>query len=108
MHNITLFEYYIIILYIIGEIRYRIPQDLLDLLPHTICDNCQHYESQIECIHCNELYCNTCFIQIHYGGRRKDHNYRCLFDYYGRRIDYGEGDFPCKWPSEIIQDEIQG
>ena len=57
---------------------------------------------------CDELYCNQCFHQVHYGGRRKDHEFRCLFDYYDKRIDYGEGSFPCKWPTEIIQDEIQG
>jgi hypothetical protein len=91
-----------------GEIRWRMPQDLLDLIPRPSCDNCSFYEAQLECAVCNELYCNQCWQQVHYGGRRKDHEFRSLYDFYGKRLDYGDGVFPCKWPSEVIQDEVQG
>lgn len=91
-----------------GEIRWRIPQDLLDLIPHPICDNCSHVEALIECRECCELFCGQCFTLIHQGGRRKAHSYRSMYDYYGRRLDYGDGVFPSQWPTEIIQDEIQG
>lgn len=33
---------------------------------------------------------------------------RPLFDTYGHRIDFGEGEWPSVWPSEIEQDEFQG
>jgi hypothetical protein len=93
---------------ITGEIRWRMPQDLLDLIPRPCCDNCSFYEGCVECYICNEVYCTQCFEQVHYGGRRKDHDFRSLYDYYGKRIDYGDGVFPSKWPSEVMQDEIQG
>lgn len=91
-----------------GEIRWRMPQDLLDLIPRPKCDNCLFYEASIECGVCNEFYCQTCWSQVHYGGRRKDHEFRSLYDYYNKRIDYGDGVFPCKWPSEVMQDDVQG
>jgi len=91
-----------------GEIRWRMPQDLLDLIPRPQCDNCEFYEAALECVVCNEVYCMQCFDQVHYGGRRKDHEFRSLFDFYGKRLDYGDGVFPSKWPSEVIQDEVQG
>ncbi|TYZ65217.1 hypothetical protein PybrP1_003992 [[Pythium] brassicae (nom. inval.)] len=65
-----------------GEVRFRRPQDLLDLLPKPLCDNC--------------------------GGRRRRHAFRCLYDFYAKRVDYGDGEFPSKWPSEIEQDEKDG
>jgi hypothetical protein len=91
-----------------GEVRWRMPQDLLDLISRPHCDNCSFYEARVECYVCNEVYCEQCFGQVHHGGRRKDHEFRTLYDYYDKRIDYGDGDFPCKWPSEVVQDEIQG
>ena len=91
-----------------GEIRWRMPQDLLDLIPRPQCDNCNFYEGALECAVCNEIYCNQCFSQVHYGGRRKDHEFRSIYDFYGKRMDYGDGVFPCKWPTEVIQDEVQG
>ena len=33
---------------------------------------------------------------------------RPLYDRYGQRVDYGEGEWPSVWPSEIQQDEIKG
>ena len=91
-----------------GEIRWRMPRDLLDLLPRPGCDNCSFYEASVECAVCNEMFCSQCWDSVHYGGRRKDHEWRSLYDFYGKRIDYGDGDFPCKWPTEVIQDEVQG
>lgn len=99
-----------------GEIRHRMPQDLLDLIPRPACDNCNQLHAVVECGVCNEVYCQACFEQVHSGGRRRDHDFRALYDYYNKRIDYGDGDlaaddpsrYPCTWPSEVIQDEIQG
>ena len=42
-----------------GEIRWRIPQDLLDLIPVPKCDNCGFYEAVLECAVCNEVYANS-------------------------------------------------
>jgi hypothetical protein len=91
-----------------GEIRWRMPQDLLDLIPRPTCDNCERFEAGVECGVCNEFFCHKCWGVIHKGGRRKDHEFRALFDYYGKRIDYGDGNYPCKWPSEVQQDDVQG
>ena len=91
-----------------GEIRWRMPQDLLDMIPRPQCDNCVRCAADFECAVCNEMYCGSCFDTVHRGGRRKDHEFRSLYDYYGRRLDYGDGEFPCKWPTEVLQDEIQG
>ena len=97
-----------------GEIRWKMPQDLLDLIPRPKCDNCSFYEAGVECSHCNEFFCSQCWDQVHFGGRRKDHDFRALYDYYGKRLDYGDGegnsntDFPCKWPSDVMQDEVHG
>jgi hypothetical protein len=74
-----------------GEIRWRMPQDLLDLIPRPKCDNCSFYEGALECAVCNEIYCNQCWHQVHFGGRRKDHEFRSLYDFYGKRLDYGDG-----------------
>ena len=91
-----------------GEIRWNIPADLLALIPRPKCDNCAYYEAHVECSNCNEVFCRSCFDQVHYGGRRKEHEFRCMYDYYDNRVDYGDGVYPSKWPSEVIQDEIQG
>jgi len=91
-----------------GEIRWRMPQDLLDLIPHPHCDNCHKHDATLECSVCNELFCGPCFDSVHSGGRRKEHAFRALYDYYNKRLDYGDGEFPCKWPTEVIQDEVQG
>ena len=97
-----------------GEIRWKIPQDLLDLLPRPKCDNCGFYEAAVECAVCNEFFCSQCWDQVHYGGRRKNHDFRALYDYYGKRLDYGDDtgapndDFPSKWPSDIVSDEVHG
>jgi hypothetical protein len=91
-----------------GEIRWRMPRDLLDLIPRPTCDNCARFEAGVECGVCNEFYCHKCWGTVHSGGKRKDHEFRALYDYYGKRIDYGDGNYPCKWPSEVQQDDVQG
>lgn len=84
------------------------PADLLALIPRPVCDNCGYFEAYNECSHCQELFCQQCFTQVHFGGRRKEHEFRCLYDFYNNRIDYRDDEFPSKWPSEIMQDEVQG
>lgn len=91
-----------------GEIRYRMPQDMLDLLPKPKCNNCIKLNAVNECKDCDEFYCKKCFVDVHAGGKRKTHTFRTLYDYYDRRIDYGEGEWPSKWPTEIEQDEYTG
>lgn len=107
-----------------GEIRYRMPQDLLDMLPCPKCDNCSNEYATLECKDCNEMFCGICFDNVHNGGRRRGHEFRALYDYYHKRIDYGDyqssdmnnintssqlnNEYPCTWPSEVIQDELQG
>jgi hypothetical protein len=114
-----------------GEIRWRRPQQLLNLLPRPTCNNCDELPADFECRPCQEFYCKTCFPQIHFGGKRKTHQFRSvvfardacggcafgvaddlghrpLYDAYNHRIDYGEGEWPSVWPSEIQQDEFHG
>ncbi|KAL3671593.1 hypothetical protein V7S43_003509 [Phytophthora oleae] len=92
-----------------GEVRFRRPQDVLDLLPKPHCENCEPpNEAAMECKDCGELYCNACWTNVHSGGRRKLHEFRALYDYYNRRVDYGDWEFPSRWPSEIEQDEMDG
>jgi hypothetical protein len=35
-----------------GEIRWRMPQGVLDLLPRPTCSDCQYYEAVLECQTC--------------------------------------------------------
>ncbi len=91
-----------------GEIRYRKPQDLLDLMRRPICSNCEFYEARMECAQCSEFFCNQCWDSVHFGGKRAKHNFRNLYDYYEKRVDYGDGEFPSHWPSEVQQDEFSG
>ena len=90
------------------EVRMRKPQALLDLMPRIKCDNCNFYEATMECEHCTESFCDECWSSVHYGGKRKLHKFRALFDFYDKRIDYGDGEWPSKWPSEVVQDEFYG
>lgn len=41
--------------------------------------------------------------QVHGGGKRLHHEFRALYDFYGKRLDYGEGEYPSRWPSDVIQ-----
>ncbi|KAG2844727.1 hypothetical protein PC111_g1859 [Phytophthora cactorum] len=94
-----------------GEVRFRRPQDVLDLLPKPLCENCESSatsEATMECKDCGELFCGVCWANVHSGGRRKLHEFRALYDYYNRRVDYGDWEFPSRWPSEIEQDEMDG
>lgn len=40
---------------------------------------------------------------MHGGGKRLRHEFRALYDFYGKRIDYGEGEFPSCWPTDMAQ-----
>ena len=91
-----------------GEIRWRTPQALLDLKRRPVCHNCEFYEAVVECQNCIEFYCNSCWETVHYSGKRKRHKFRCLYDYYEKRVDYGDNEFPSRWPSEVEQDEMVG
>mmetsp|Transcript_47598 Transcript_47598/g.131913 ORF Transcript_47598/g.131913 Transcript_47598/m.131913 type:complete len:677 (-) Transcript_47598:705-2735(-) len=91
-----------------GEIRWRKPQALLDLMRRPLCTNCEFYEAAVECQHCCEFYCNQCWDQVHCGGKRRNHKFRSLFDFYNSRVDYGDDEFPSKWPTEIEQDDMIG
>ncbi|CAN0040280.1 unnamed protein product [Laminaria digitata] len=42
-------------------------------------------------------------IQVHGGGKRLRHEFRALYDFYGKRVDFGEGEFPSRWPSDMAQ-----
>jgi hypothetical protein len=91
-----------------GEIRWRKPQEALDLETKPLCSNCEGLQATAECRDCGEFYCEACFGSVHSGGKRRLHVFRSLYDYYGRRIDYGEGEWPALWPTEIRQDEFAG
>lgn len=94
-----------------GEIRWRRPQELLELMKRPVCSNCAYFEAAMECDECQEFFCNECWSQVHYGGKRASHRFRSLYDAYGRRVDYGDGDlsaFESRWPSEILQDDVNG
>ena len=83
------------------ECRWRPPPILLEnekKIP--ICSNCSFYEANVECEACLEFFCGQCWDAVHYGGKRAEHKFRVLFDYYGNRIDYGDGQFPSIWSSE--------
>lgn len=45
---------------------------------------------------------------MHCGGKRRNHKFRSLFDFYDSRVDYGDDEFPSKWPTEIEQDDMIG
>ncbi|KAF0696289.1 Aste57867_12987 [Aphanomyces stellatus] len=58
----------------------------------------------VECSWCCEYFCDECWVRVHGHGKRQEHVMRKLFNFYMNRIDYGDGDFPSVWPSEIEQD----
>lgn len=41
--------------------------------------------------------------KVHGGGKRLHHQFRALYDFYGKRVDYGEGEFPSYWPTDMAQ-----
>jgi hypothetical protein len=91
-----------------GEVRWRKPQEVLELEPRAPCSNCEGEHAVMECKDCGEFYCGNCFSVVHGGGKRKFHVFRALFDFYGKRIDYGDGEWPALWPSEVRHDELLG
>lgn len=91
-----------------GEVRWRKPQALLNIMPMPKCSNCEMTDAVLECRECGEYYCGDCFSSIHAGGKRKLHGFRPLLDAYDKRVDYGDGDWPSIWPSELEQDEFRG
>lgn len=44
-----------------------------------------------------EFFCNQCWKRVHNGGKRASHDFRVLYDYYQKRVDYGEGEFPSRY-----------
>ena len=71
-----------------GETRWEKPQILLNAEPRPVCSNCNEYQAEIECADCEEFFCTRCWEFIHMGGRRKNHSFRTVYDYYGNRKDY--------------------
>uniref|UniRef100_K3WLQ7 F-box/LRR-repeat protein 15-like leucin rich repeat domain-containing protein n=1 Tax=Globisporangium ultimum (strain ATCC 200006 / CBS 805.95 / DAOM BR144) TaxID=431595 RepID=K3WLQ7_GLOUD len=91
------------------EIRWRMPRELLILQPRPGCDQCEQPNSaRFECATCCEYFCDQCNEIVHGHGKRQLHEKRRLFNFYGVRCDYGDGEFPSKWPSEIEQDRDRG
>jgi hypothetical protein len=45
---------------------------------------------------------------VHGHGKRREHARRKLFNFYDIRCDYGDGEFPSVWPSELEQDLVRG
>ena len=92
---------------ITGEMRWRKPQQLLNVEPRPPCSNCNSFLAQVECRDCAEFFCDECWEAVHYGGKRSLHAFRSLYDFYGNRVDYGD-EFPSLWPTDIGQDEFNG
>ncbi|DBA02156.1 TPA: hypothetical protein N0F65_004791, partial [Lagenidium giganteum] len=91
------------------EIRWRMPRELLTLEPRPRCDQCEAPKSaSFECATCGEYFCDECNEIVHGHGKRQMHTKRKLYDYYDVRFDYGDGEFPSVWPSEIDQDRVRG
>ncbi|TYZ58252.1 hypothetical protein PybrP1_007929 [[Pythium] brassicae (nom. inval.)] len=91
------------------QIRWRMPRELLALVARPGCDQCEQRESaSVECATCSEYFCDECHEVVHGRGRRRLHATRQLFNYYGVRRDYGDGEFPSEWPSEVDQDRARG
>ncbi|CAN0443959.1 unnamed protein product, partial [Discosporangium mesarthrocarpum] len=47
-----------------GEVRWRCPQDFLELLPRQACGNCSEFEAFSECLNCGEFFCLPCFEKV--------------------------------------------
>jgi hypothetical protein len=82
-----------------GESRWKKPQELLDLEPRPLCSNCSKFDAQLECKVCDEFFCTSCFESVHYGGKRRSHTFRALYDFYDKRIGYEVNEFPSIWPA---------
>ncbi|GLE09467.1 hypothetical protein PINS_up021131 [Pythium insidiosum] len=64
--------------------------------------------ASVECATCGEFFCAPCHDIVHGRGKRRQHETRRLFTFYGERRDFGDGEFPSRWPSEILQDRDRG
>lgn len=53
-------------------------------------------------------FASQCDEVVHGHGKRQQHMRRRLFNYYRVRCDYGDGEFPSVWPSEMDQDSTRG
>ncbi|OQR81008.1 hypothetical protein THRCLA_11893, partial [Thraustotheca clavata] len=90
------------------DVRWRMPGELLSALLQPKCDQCEKPQSaEVECSHCGEYFCCECTWRIHSHGKRQYHSTRKLYNYYRKRIDYGDGEFPSFWRSEIDQDVVR-
>ena len=49
-------------------------------MPVPKCNNCEFYDSILECGVCHEFFCKDCWDSVHFGGKRKGHEFRALFD----------------------------
>lgn len=47
-----------------GEIRWRRPQDFLELLPRPPCGDCGLFEAFSECADCGEFFCSECYRKV--------------------------------------------
>ncbi|CAN0587618.1 unnamed protein product, partial [Ectocarpus sp. 12 AP-2014] len=47
-----------------GEIRWRRPQDFLELLPRPSCGDCCLFEAFSECADCGEFFCSACYRKV--------------------------------------------
>lgn len=47
-----------------GEVRWRRPQDFLELLPRPACGDCAGFEAFLECASCGEFFCSACFAKV--------------------------------------------
>ncbi|OQR80756.1 hypothetical protein ACHHYP_17234 [Achlya hypogyna] len=91
-----------------GDVRWRMPSAILTAQPQPRCDQCEIAGiAELECAHCGEYFCPTCSERIHGHGKRQNHWQRKLYNYYRRRVDYGDGDFPSWWPTEFEQDAMR-
>jgi len=87
-----------------GQTTWNKPQVLLNLEPKPICSNCSATSpllAEVECKDCSEFFCTTCFEFIHRGGRRAQHSFKLVYDYYGNRRDYDNE----PW-QEFISEEV--
>ena len=92
-------------LQVTGETRWRKHQPLLDFGPRPICSNCSFYENKVEYATCAvEFFCLRCWDAVHFGRNRGNHQFRGLYDFYGKRIDYGAS---CESTPNFLLDGIK-
>ncbi|KAF0776190.1 hypothetical protein AaE_000111 [Aphanomyces astaci] len=88
-----------------SDVRWRMPSDVLSLERQPTCNQCDvDSTATVECSTCGEYFCPECCARVHDHGKRQQHIRRPMYNYYHKRIEYGDGEFPSVWPSEIDQD----